>query len=632
VKSRAVFAAPLLVALALHAWASGAYPQDAFVCVLAVLGVAIGGRVPVAQLARRVLGVVFFLVGAGIGWSRVPELGYGPGTLPRAASLLAVGSILCGVAGLYASDASKTRARERTTFVLGTLAVAASGATRLGLGYALFASAYVAVALLALRARDSGRARRADLAFRHRATLAGAVVVAGGLAVAFVRVVPKLHDAVEDAIERRFTMHDMVGFGAGSHLGEMREMIQSEVEVLRISQPRASPPVDYIRGAVYDYYQTDGFWSDTPFAEHLHEVAVGTELAPRETAVRVRRVAGTPGRYFLPLAARDVRVVSGRIVVDEVGSALTATSDHATEYSFVMGTREKLAAARPRATDLLVPRAERQILAGLAREWTSGAAADEDKLEAIRAHLDGGYRYSLTFDRARDASDDPLLDFLLRDKLGYCTYFATAMTMLARSSGVPARLVTGYRVAEWSPVAREYVVREKNAHAWVEAWVGGEWRTFDPTPMQELPQDRQHLASLGTLAADSALWIEQAVAYAIAHVTPAQLFALLGALGAMWAGVRWLRARGASGARVRSEAGLDQPLPFFATLATSLERRGILRDPSEPLEHFARRVAELGLSDAAQLVGRYAALRYGGVGDASRLERDVAAFVRHISP
>ena len=71
------------------------------------------------------------------------------------------------------------------------------------------------------------------------------------------------------------------------------------------------------------------------------------------------------------------------------------------------------------------------------------------------------------------------------------------MTMLARASGIPARLVTGYRVAEWSPVTREYVVREKNAHAWVEAWVNGGWRTYNPTPMLELPQDRSHLASSG---------------------------------------------------------------------------------------------------------------------------------------
>src|SRR5205814_260813 len=128
----------------------------------------------------------------------------------------------------------------------------------------------------------------------------------------------------------------------------------------------------------------------------------------------------------------------------------------------------------------------------------------------------------------------PLLDFLFRQKLGYCTYFASAMAMVARAHGVPARLVAGYRVSEWSPVGGEFVVREKNAHAWVEAWVGGEWRTYDPTPMTELPQDSPHVASLSTLVGDAFARFEQAVEYGVAHVTPAQLFAALVVLAALW--------------------------------------------------------------------------------------------------
>ncbi len=417
----------------------------------------------------------------------------------------------------------------------------------------------------------------------------------------------------------------MVGFGAGSSLGEMRDMILSDVEVLRVAPPPRSLPVDYLRGAVYDEYRSDGFWSESPFAERLRDVVVPSDLASVGAAVRIRRVAGTAGRYFLPLDGRDIRVVTGAIEGDELGAALTVGSERATEYTFVLGKRDRLIPTPPRSLDLRVPRSEHDALTQLAREWTVAAPTAEDKLDAIRDHLDHDYKYSLTL--VRDA-DDPLLDFLFRQRVGYCTYFASAMAMLARASGIPARLVTGYRVGEWSPIAREYVVREKNAHAWVEAWVNGEWRTYDPTPIVELPQNVDHLAGIGTLAADAVVRAERAAEYAVSHVTLAQLLGALVGLGLMWASVRWIRRRGGAAARAGRGEGVDLPLPCFASLAAVLERKGFPRDGAEPLAHFARRLDGSGLRDAAKLVERYAALRYGGLGDPGALERDVGYFVR----
>jgi len=213
------------------------------------------------------------------------------------------------------------------------------------------------------------------------------------------------------------------------------------------------------------------------------------------------------------------------------------------------------------------------------------------------------------------------------NKQGYCTYFASAFALLSRAVGVPARFVTGYRVAEWSPLAQEYVVRDKNAHSWVEAWINGAWRTYDATPMQELTQDKPHLSGLGTLAADGARRIEQAVTYAVEHATPAQLFVLLGGLVALWAAVRLLRSRTARIARERDGERVDPPLPCFERLAASLAGRGLGRASSEPLDRFARRLEAAGLVDAAALVDRYAAIRYGGIGERAALETDVERFL-----
>jgi protein-glutamine gamma-glutamyltransferase len=84
---------------------------------------------------------------------------------------------------------------------------------------------------------------------------------------------------------------------------------------------------------------------------------------------------------------------------------------------------------------------------------------------------------------------DPLERFLFDTRRGHCELFASAMVVLLRSQGIPARLVTGFLGAEANPFEGYYVVRGSNAHAWVEAFVGEEegWVTFDPTPVAGRP-------------------------------------------------------------------------------------------------------------------------------------------------
>jgi transglutaminase-like putative cysteine protease len=84
----------------------------------------------------------------------------------------------------------------------------------------------------------------------------------------------------------------------------------------------------------------------------------------------------------------------------------------------------------------------------------------------------------------KSKSEHALLeDFLLGTRQGHCEFFATAMTLLLRLRGVPARYVNGFLVEEYNHLGGYYVVREKNAHAWVEAYIPEKgWMTFDPTP------------------------------------------------------------------------------------------------------------------------------------------------------
>ena len=115
----------------------------------------------------------------------------------------------------------------------------------------------------------------------------------------------------------------------------------------------------------------------------------------------------------------------------------------------------------------------------LASELTQGATTDAEKALSIQNHLANGYRYTLN-GRYPEGNRDFVSWFLLEEKAGYCSYFASAMAVLCRISGLPARYVEGYYVA--ANDSGETIVTGKNAHAWVEVYLKGlGWTAFDPT-------------------------------------------------------------------------------------------------------------------------------------------------------
>jgi hypothetical protein len=78
------------------------------------------------------------------------------------------------------------------------------------------------------------------------------------------------------------------------------------------------------------------------------------------------------------------------------------------------------------------------------------------------------------------------VDYFLFDlKKGYCDYYATSMTVLARSAGLPARLVLGYAGGHYDPYSAQYIVTKADAHAWTEVYFAGiGWIEFEPTANQ----------------------------------------------------------------------------------------------------------------------------------------------------
>lgn len=120
-------------------------------------------------------------------------------------------------------------------------------------------------------------------------------------------------------------------------------------------------------------------------------------------------------------------------------------------------------------------------LASLARTITAGATTDDARAHQIERYLRTKYAYSL--DLPSGSSENPVEDFLFQSRRGPCGYFASAMAVLLRLEGIPARVVAGYYRGEWNEPAKQFTIREKDAHAWVEAYLLGQgWVRFDPSP------------------------------------------------------------------------------------------------------------------------------------------------------
>ncbi|OHE58268.1 MAG: hypothetical protein A2Z47_14060 [Thermodesulfovibrio sp. RBG_19FT_COMBO_42_12] len=107
--------------------------------------------------------------------------------------------------------------------------------------------------------------------------------------------------------------------------------------------------------------------------------------------------------------------------------------------------------------------------------------SDLRKASMIERYLKKNYRYSLNV-KPPDDNINPVLYFLFESKAGYCEHYATAMTMMLRSAGIPSRVVTGFFGGELNEYGDYIIVRQSDAHSWVEAVIDGRWKRFDPTP------------------------------------------------------------------------------------------------------------------------------------------------------
>lgn len=152
----------------------------------------------------------------------------------------------------------------------------------------------------------------------------------------------------------------------------------------------------------------------------------------------------------------------------------------------------------------------------LATQVTGTSANRYDAASRVESYLQNNFGYTL---EQKAGGEEPLADFLFNVKEGHCEYFATAMAVMLRTQGIATRIVNGFSEGEYNETADVFVVRQKNAHSWVEVYFPGEnvWVPFDPTPFAGQSAGGTPTGIAGRvgkyLEAFEAFWIQYFVAF-----------------------------------------------------------------------------------------------------------------------
>jgi len=512
---------------------------------------------------------------------------------------------------------------------------------------AIWSSAWLAVGTLGTGTALVQSARRERLLPPGRAVrLAGRLLLqglplAGALFVLFPRIPGPFWSLPEAPSGGRSGLAEEV------RPGDISALALSDEIALRARFPAAVPPAGelYWRGPVLEQFDGRGWTAAQPPPPAPAPPMPGAggglqydyELVLEPQGRRWLLALETPLRWSVPGATLSpaMQLLSATPLRDRLAYRARSVPDG---IGAVRATPQALAA------NLRLPPDRNPRTLALATRLRAEVASDRAFLQRVLALFgEEPFRYTLTPPLLGPQAVD---DFLFRTHAGFCEHYASALAVLARAGGIPARVVVGYQGGEHNPIGDYWIVRQAHAHAWVEVWLEGAWRRVDPTAavapgrIEQGPdaslagtpgRTRQFWRAnplLGRMVlswdAANAAWDRWVLAFgpeaqdrlllALGFRVPqtAQLAVLAGVAAALCLLLPGLVLR-----RRASRPG-DRPARLYATLCQRLAGCVRARQPGESAGHYAAAIA-LARPDLATevraMTDLYLRLRYGGSRD-----------------
>jgi len=284
------------------------------------------------------------------------------------------------------------------------------------------------------------------------------------------------------------------GFAPAVDLGTLGRITQSQEVALTIRAPGGEGIREEwtrLRGTAFDQVMAGAFLPRRTDLRRLQPsrgvVRLRPEAASLDGATELEIDLLHPRRYLMLPPGTVAIAADVEMAADVYGGVLIGHRRSPLSYRVWVGEPAPATTAPPGPRDTLLPR-DHPGVRELAQSVAGHLATPEARADEVARFLKENYDYTLSSGvRIHDA--DPVAWFLLDGREGHCEFFAGAMVVMLRHLEVPARLVAGYRGGDISPDGDAVVVREANAHAWVEVWLGAErgWVAYDPTPPVGVP-------------------------------------------------------------------------------------------------------------------------------------------------
>ena len=294
-----------------------------------------------------------------------------------------------------------------------------------------------------------------------------------------------------------------------TRIGTLGSLQQSNAILFRIRplSDHGFPHPLRIQEAIYNQYQSGSWNAVKPTFQALTKIRHQTwDLESRQGSslkVQVSEILNSKeGLLKVPVGATGISDLDVKTLKEnQYGAIAFERNTNSTPLSYTVEFNpSQIWDSPPTRLDTVVPKLEQKAINQVLKSLNIQGKSKQDKVNAISNFFRQDFQYSLDL---TPASEDktPLAAFLLDHRIGHCEYFASATSLLLRSAGIPSRYVVGYSVSEFNSTEQAYIVRLRDAHAWVMAYVNNRWITIDTTPSSGASQDRNGQATVEELVA-----------------------------------------------------------------------------------------------------------------------------------
>ena len=264
------------------------------------------------------------------------------------------------------------------------------------------------------------------------------------------------------------------GFSENVKLGTVSNIQEDNSIIFRANMEKIDDEHLYWRGITLEYFEGDE-WSDIDTGPIDKKIKV-----EGNTIYQTIYLEPYSGTYFFGLD-KPVNVTGNRNIFkkDDFTFYTKDILSNRVRYDVISILSDTIEEKIPQNSYYLqLPENISQDIKNLSLSLQGGN--ELDTVKNVENYLkNGDYRYSL---KNLPTSNKPVDEFLFDKKQGNCEYFATSMAIILRVNGIPSRVVAGYRGGVYNDLGNYYILRQSNAHLWVEAYIDNiGWIRFDPT-------------------------------------------------------------------------------------------------------------------------------------------------------